>query len=128
MCSVLLKTALSAVAVTALAIPATASATNYVPCRSPGSGDIALRDKPRRCTLGGRIHFQQAPLIKLRWRSWGGSTAYARGRFIYNMGFNRAARVKLYQRQRWDEDAYVFRRARVCVRGRGCRSMRLPLN
>jgi hypothetical protein len=112
----------------AAAVPASASAAwNYAPCRSAASGDIALRFKPRSCILGGRIHYQQAPLIKLRWRSWGGPAAYGRGRFIYNMGFNRAARVKLYRRQWWEEDTYVFRRARVCVRGYGCHTRRLPL-
>jgi hypothetical protein len=121
------KTALTAVAVTALSLPASASARNYAPCRTADWRDIVLRYKPRSCTLGGQFHYQQAPLIKLRWRSWGGSTAYGRGRFIYSMGFNRPARVKLYQREWWEEDAYVFRRALVCVRGVGCHAMRLPL-
>jgi hypothetical protein len=121
------KATLPAVAVTALALPATAEAANYAPCRSADGADVLLKHKPRNCTLGGQIHYQQAPLIKLRWRSWDGGTAYGRGRFIYNMGFNRSARVKLYGREFWEEDAYVFRRARVCVRGRGCHTMRLPL-
>ena len=121
------KTALTAVAVTALLLPASASAQNLVPCRS-SSNDIVLRSKPRKCTLGGQFHYQQAPLIKLRWRSWGGSTAYGRGRFIYNMGFNRATRVKLYRPRLWEEDAYVFTRARVCVRGYRCNTKRLPLH
>src|ERR1700750_2640811 len=115
-----------AVALIAMAVPNSASADNYAPCRSAATGGVHSRYKPRHCTLGGEAHYQQAPLIKLRWRRWSGGFAIGRGRFIYNMGFNRPVWVKLYRREWWDEDSYVFRRARICIRGFRCHSMRLP--
>ena len=48
----------------------------------------AERVKPRHCTLkSGPYSYQQAPIRKIRWRSWGGASAYGRGTLIGNMGF-----------------------------------------
>jgi hypothetical protein len=115
------------VVLAALLVPAGASARTYVPCqRSDGDG-VVLKHKPRECILGGEVHYQQAPLIKMRWTSWSPAGARGRGRFIYNMGFNEATSVRLYRAGRWEENTYVFSRARVCVHGHGCHTVRLPV-
>jgi hypothetical protein len=121
------RAVLTVAAVAALAFPATASAARtYAPCQSPDGSGIELKYQPRKCILGGPIHYQQAPLVKLRWRTWSGAGARGRGRFIYNMGFNKPATVRLFRRRSYDDDRYVFTRGRVCVRGHGCHKIRLP--
>jgi hypothetical protein len=42
------------------------------------------------------------------------------------MGFNEPATVRLFRRRSYDDDRYVFTRARVCIRGHGCHKIRLP--
>jgi hypothetical protein len=111
------------VAAVALAVaPAAASAGGYntVPCWSYDAGTFAaLKFKPRRCTLGGKFGYQQVDLVKMRWRSWGGRSAYGRGVSVANMGVRARARVKLYWRRRWEENTYRFTRARFNFNGLG---------
>ena len=78
-----------------------------------------LKHKPRRCTLGGRVGYQQVDLVRMRWRSWGGGDAAGRGVAVANMGVRARVRVKLYRRVRWEEDTFRFTRARFKFEGRG---------
>jgi hypothetical protein len=123
----MVSTAIAVAVIATLTPSASAPARTYVPCeRSDGDG-AALKRKPRRCTLGGPAHYQQAPLIKLHWSRWGRRGARGRGRFIYNMGFNEAATVRLSRAGQWDKNTFVFSRARVCVHGHGCHIVKLPV-
>jgi hypothetical protein len=83
--------------------------THGVPCRD-SAGNVVLQTKPRNCVLGGRYGYQQAPIHKIRWRSWGGGSSYGRGTLFGNMGFRARVRFKLYRLDRYEEDFYVYRR------------------
>jgi hypothetical protein len=112
-----------AASVALAAVPGSASASGYntVPCwRWDGSAyHAALKHKPRKCTLGGRYGYQQVDLVKTRWRSWGGGSAYGRGTSVANMGVRARVRVKLYRRVLWEENTYRFTRARFNFNGQG---------
>jgi hypothetical protein len=117
-----LATALvAAVALAAATAPASAYGYNTVPCWFwDGSAyNAGLRHKPRKCTLGGRYGYQQVDLVKMRWRSWRGGSAYGRGISLANMGSRARVRVKLFQRRRWEETTYRFTRARFNFNGQG---------
>jgi hypothetical protein len=116
-----LAPALAAVALLAAAVPASAYAENTVPCWSwDGSAyRAALKSKPPRCTLGGRYGFQQVDVVRMRWRSWRGRSAYGRGISVANMGARARVRVRLFQRRRWRGNTYRFTRARFNFNGRG---------
>jgi hypothetical protein len=105
------------------AAPDSASAYGYntVPCwRWDGSAyATALKSKPRKCTLGGKYGYQQVDLIKMRWRSWGGGSAYGRGVSLANMGVRARVRVKLYRPVSWEENTDRFTRARFNGQGWG---------
>jgi hypothetical protein len=94
---------------------------NTVPCWYwDGSAYHAvLKHKPRKCTLGGRHGYQQVDLFKMRWRSWGGGSAYGRGITRANMGYRARVRVKLYRPVRWEENTDRFARARFNFNGQG---------
>lgn len=114
------------------ATTATATARDYgVPCRD-SSNDVVFRTKPRNCTLGGRFGYQQATITRIRWRSWGGSSAYGRGILGDNMGFRARVRFKIYRPDRYEEQFYIYRRARGITYPRGQAPirwrMRLPLH
>jgi hypothetical protein len=84
----LLAVALAAtLALAAGSAAASTSAYNTVPCWTWNeSGSFAvLKAKPRECTLGGRYGYQQADLVKMRWRSWSGGSAFGRGVSVGNM-------------------------------------------
>jgi hypothetical protein len=125
---------LTAVLATALVVgatTATATARDYgIPCRD-SSNNVVLKTNPRNCTLGGKYGYQQAPLERIRWRSWGGSSAYGRGVLRANMGFRAPVRFKVYRLDRWEEQFYIYRRARGTTYPRGEAPihwrMRLPL-
>jgi hypothetical protein len=104
----------AAVALAAAPGSATASRYNAVPCwHWDGSAYRAvLKHKPRECTLGGRYGYQQVDLVKMRWRSWRGGSAYGRGISLANMGARARVRVKLFRGRRWEETTYRFTRAR----------------
>jgi hypothetical protein len=112
-----------AVVVTLAAVPDFASAYGYntVPCwRWDGSAyNAVLKNKPRRCTLGGRYGYQQVDLVRMRWRSWGGGSAYGRGISVANMGYRARVRVKLYRPVSWEENTDRFTRARFNFNGQG---------
>jgi hypothetical protein len=117
-----LATALvAAVALAAAPTPASAYGYNTVPCWSwDGSAYHAgLKHKPRKCTLGGRYGYQQVDLVKMRWRSWPGGSAYGRGISLANMGSRARVRVRLFQRRRWEGTIYRFTRARFNFNGQG---------
>jgi hypothetical protein len=118
------RTASVLVGVVALvAGPGVASAFGYntVPCWSwNDSGSFAvLKAKPRKRTLGGRYGYQQVDLVRTRWRSWPGASAFGRGISRANMGATSKVRVKLYRRVRWEENTYRFTRARFNFNGQG---------
>ena len=117
-----LVAALAATVVLAAA-PASASAYGYntVPCwQWDGSAYYGvLKQKPRRCTLGGRYGYQQVDLVKARWRSWGGGSAYGRAIALGNMGVRARVRVKLYRPVNWEENTDRFTRARFNSNGQG---------
>jgi hypothetical protein len=97
-----------------LLVPASASAQsryNTVPCHN-SQGYTVLKSKPRQCTMGGRFGYQQAGVYNIRWRSWGGATALGGGTLRGNMGFKARVRFKLYRREHWEENTYLFTRAR----------------
>lgn len=117
-----LGTALAAiVALAAAPSSASASGDNKVPCwRWDGSVyNAVLKHKPRKCTLGGSFGYQQVDLVKMRWRSWGGSSAYGRGVSVANMGARARVRVKLYRPVRWKGSTDWFTRARFNFNGQG---------
>ena len=93
-------------------VPASASTPNTVPCWTDDG--TVLEVKPRRCVLGGTYGYQQVDLVRTRWRSWQGASAYARGTSRDNMGVRARVRVrvKLYRRRHSDEDTFRFTRAR----------------
>jgi hypothetical protein len=108
-----------------------ATARDYaVPCRD-SSNDVVFRTKPRSCTLGGRFGYQQATIKRIHWRSWGGSSAYGRGILRDNMGFRARVRFKLYRLDHWEEQFYLYRRARGTTYPKGQAPirwrMKLPL-
>ena len=112
-----------AVAVAPAAAPSSAYAYGYntVPCwRWDGSAYYAaLKYKPSRCTLGGRYGYQQVDLVRMRWWSWGGGSAYGRGVSVANMGARARVRVKLYRPVSWEENTDRFTRARFNFNGQG---------
>jgi hypothetical protein len=126
---------LIAVLATALllgAATATATARSYgVPCRN-SSNDVVFQTKPRNCILGGRYSYQQANIQRIRWRSWGGPSAYGRGILRANMGFRARVSFKLYRLDHWEEQFYVYRRARGTTYPKGQApirwTMKLPLH
>ena len=73
---------------------------------------VLLKVAPRMCTLGGTYGYQQVDLVKMRWRSWAGDSAYGRGISRANMGVSSKVRVKLYRPRLSDENTYRFTRAR----------------
>ena len=91
---------------------APASASNTVPCWAEGGTVLAF--KPRRCVLGGPHGSEQVDLVRTRWRSWQGASAYARATSRANMGMRARVRVriKLYRRRHLDENTFRFTRAR----------------
>jgi glutamine cyclotransferase len=117
----LARALVAAVALAAAPTPASAYGYNTVPCWSwDGSAYHAgLKQKPRKCTLGGRYGYQQVDVVKMRWRSWRGGSAYGRGISLANMGYRARVRVKLFQRRRWEEATYRFTRARFNFNGQG---------
>jgi len=71
------------------------------PCWWSYGGDWGLnwKVKPRICAFNGdEPHAFQTPLMKMRWRSWGGPTACGRGVFFYNQGYRAGVRFCLYGR------------------------------
>ena len=54
----------------------------------------------------------------MRWRSWGGGSAYGRGTSVANMGARARVRVKLYRPVPWEENTDRFTRARFNFTGR----------
>jgi hypothetical protein len=78
-----------------------------------------LKHKPRKCSLGGRFGYQQVDLVKTRWRSWGGGSAYGRGTSVANMGVRARVRVKLYRPVDWEDNTDRFTRARFNFNGQG---------
>jgi hypothetical protein len=113
-------------------VPVSAEASVYgVPCRDSATNRVVLRVKPRNCTLGGQFGYQQAPIRKIRWRSWGGRSSYGRGVLIVNMGFRAPVRFRLYWLDHHEEDFFVYRRARGTTFARDGPikwTMRLPLS
>ena len=96
----------------ALVAPAEA-ATRYdtVPCAGPRG--TVIKVKPRNCTLAsGAYGYQQAGIRNIRWRSWGGKTAYGRGTMLENMGARLPVRFKLYGPRYYEHGSYVYLRAR----------------
>jgi hypothetical protein len=125
-------TAMLSMALVTGATTATATARDYgVPCRD-SSNDVVFRTKPRNCILGGKYSYQQADIRRIRWRSWGGSSAYGRGVLRANMGFRAPVRFKLYRPDHWEEQFYLYRRARGTTYPKGQApirwTMRLPLD
>jgi hypothetical protein len=119
-------------ALVALAGASSASANVYgVPCRD-AFGDVTFKIKPRNCVLGGGPSYQQAPISNIRWRSWGGRSAYGKGTLRGNMGFRAPVRFKLYRLDHWEEDFYIYRRAKGTTYIKGEDpihwTMRLPLS
>jgi hypothetical protein len=117
-----LATALAAIVALAAA-PGSASAYGYntVPCwhwNGTTYGGV-LKHKPRNCTLGGRYGYQQVNLRKMRWRSWGGGSAYGRGIMRANMGYRARVGVMLYRPVDWEETTDRFTRARIRFNGQG---------
>jgi hypothetical protein len=83
-------------ALVALAAPADAVARNFVPCGTTNGWE--LKFKPRTCVLkSGPYGYQQLKVRKIRWRSWGGATAYGRGTAVDNMRFRAPVRFKLHR-------------------------------
>jgi hypothetical protein len=118
------RLALAVVVTVALALtPVSASAAGYntVPCwqGTASTYGAVLKHKPRKCAFGGRYGYQQLNVVKLRWRSWRGATAYGRGVVRENMGYRAKVRVKLYARRRWEENTFRFTRARFNINGQG---------
>ena len=81
------------------AAPAAEARTDTIPCRAPG-GYLTFKVKPRNCTLGGRFGYQQIPLRRIRWRSWGGSSSYGRGTWFPGMGVRWRTRFVVYRPRR----------------------------
>jgi hypothetical protein len=115
------------VALIACVSPASAEARVYgVPCWK--SSAAVLETKPRHCVLAsGPASYQQARIRNIRWRSWGGRTSYGRGVLLGNMGFRARVTFKLYRLDRYEEDFYIYRRARGRTQGIGTWTMRLML-
>jgi hypothetical protein len=114
------------------ATSATATARLYgIPCRDR-SNNVVLRVKPRKCILGGRFGYQQANIRRIKWRSWGGRSAYGRGILRDNMRFRARVRFKVYRLDHWEENFYIYRRARGTTYPRGRAPLhwriRLPLS
>jgi hypothetical protein len=97
----------------ALIVPAEASArSDYVWCRKESNwAQLVVKFQPRGCILGGQYHYQQFPLKNIRWRSWGGASAYGTGTFYYNMGFRARTRFKVYRARHFEFDAWTYTRA-----------------
>jgi hypothetical protein len=118
------------VVITLVAVAAAQARSYGIPCRD-SSNNVVLKTKPRNCILGGKYGYQQAPIERIRWRSWGGSSAYGRGVLRANMGFRAPVRFKVYRLDRWEEQFYIYRRARGTTYPPGEApirwSMRLPL-
>jgi hypothetical protein len=101
-------------AAVALAAPAQAEARrDGVFCARPDGSGLRYKIKPRNCILASGPHsYQQAPIRKIRWRSWGGASAYGRGTLIGNMRFRAPVRFKLYRPRYYEFGFYVYTRAR----------------
>lgn len=100
-----------------LAAPAAAKPRTYVLCANAKATERHRAFAPRRCnTLGPTEPFAAAVnLTRLRWNSWGGWTATARG---VELGFhlpaaNVSVRVYAYRRRRGCNDDWVYTRLRV---------------
>jgi hypothetical protein len=87
--------------------------TYAVPCwRS--NGERGYYEKPRRCTFGtGPYGYQQVDFTRIRWRSWGGRSAYGRGIEVANMGSRVRVRFKVYRARRCVHDVRVYTRLRL---------------
>jgi hypothetical protein len=110
-----LTTIALAVAAVALVAPAEAVAKqDGVFCRAQDWSDgLRYKVKPRNCTLSsGEYGYQQAPIRDIRWRSWGGRSAYGRGTLLGNMGFRAPVRFKLYRPVHFEFGFYVYTKAR----------------
>jgi hypothetical protein len=103
-----------ALAAVAVAAPAQAEARkDGVFCARPDGSGLRYEIKPRNCILGSGPHsYQQAPIRKIRWRGWGGASAYGRGTLIGNMRFRAPVRFKLYRPRYYEFGFYVYTRAR----------------
>jgi hypothetical protein len=103
-----------ALATLALAAPAQAEARkDGVFCAPSDGSGLRYKIKPRNCTLASGPHgYQQAGIRKIRWRSWGGKSAYGRGTLIDNMDFRAPVRFKLYRPRYYEFGFYVYTRAR----------------
>lgn len=109
-----LKVGLVAVLVSGLlAGTAEADARAYgVFCAAADGSGLRYKTKPRHCTLSsGPYGYQQAPIRGIRWRSWGGASAYGRGVLRGNMGFRAPVRFKLYRPRYFEFGFYAYTRA-----------------
>jgi hypothetical protein len=101
-------------AVAVMVAPAQAEARkDGVFCARPDGSGLRYKIKPRNCILAsGPYSYQQAPIRKIRWRDWGGRSAYGRGTLIGNMRFRAPVRFKLYRPRYYEFGFYVYTRAR----------------
>ena len=112
---------LSAVALVT-ALPATASAqTPHTPKYYVSCGAWYV-NTPHRCDFASvrqASSYQMVPMSNLRWRSWGGYTAHARGTFHANSGYHAKGSITLYRPVRDDEGDFIYTRIKGTI-GRGC--------
>ena len=98
---------------------ASASARTYaVPCWEYVDNGGTFKTKPRNCILAkGQYGYHHRIIRNIRWRSWGGRTAYGRGVLRANMGFKARVKFFLYRPEQWNENLSIYRRARVQILG-----------
>jgi hypothetical protein len=106
-----------AVAIGCLLLPGSAHARTFgVPCRS-STGAIIFKVKPRTCTFGGRYGYQQVDFTRIRWRSWGGRSAFGRGTEVGNMGARARVRFMVYRPRFCEGDLYAYTQLRNFTSG-----------
>ena len=114
----LIRTGITALA---LFVPSAAQADTATPKYYVSCGTWYMTE-PHRCDFAKveqAAHHQMTPIMKMRWRSWGGATAHARGTFFYNSGYRAPARITLYRPIQDDEGDFIYTRIKG-VLGRGC--------